>query len=170
MRAGTTARLAIEPLREDHAEELYAALSDERVGRYLGGPDVESLDWLRDRIRRLIAGAPAGSGQEWWNAVVLLDGVVIGRVEATLHDGDAEVAYVLGPRWWRQGYASEAAAWLLEELRAAGVARAWATVLPGNAGSRGVLRRLGFVEVDPPRAPALLSYDDGDLVLVKPLG
>lgn len=160
----------IEPLREDHAEALFAALSDDRVGTYLGGPDVESLEWLSDRIRRLLAGAPAGSGQEWWNGVLVLDGVVIGRVEATLHDGDAEVAYVLGPPWWRQGYATEAAAWLLDELRAAGVARAWATVVPANAGSRGVLRRLGFVEADPPDAPRLLSYDDGDLVLMRDLG
>jgi RimJ/RimL family protein N-acetyltransferase len=170
MRGGTTARLTIEPLREDHAEALYSALSDERVGTYLGGPDVESLEWLRDRITRLLAGAPPGSGQEWWNGVVLLDGAVIGRVEATLHDGDAEVAYVLGPQWWRQGYGTEATTWLLDELRAAGVRRAWATVMRGNAGSRGVLRRAGFVEVEPPEAPVLLSYDDGDLVLVKELG
>jgi len=169
MRGGATARLAIEPLRDDHAEALHAALSDERVGAYIGGPDVESLDWLRDRIRHLAEGPAPGSGQIWWNGVVLLDGVVIGRVEATLHDGDAEVAYLLGPAWWGQGYATEAAAWLLDELRAAGVRRAWATVDPRNAGSRGVLRRLGFAEVPAPQAPRLLSYDDGDLVLVRDL-
>lgn len=165
-------RVTIEPLALRHSEELFAALDDPRVGRYLGGPDVTTLAALRARINRLEAGAPAGSGQEWWNFAVLLEGRVIGRLEATLHHDVAEVAYVFGPPWWGQGLATESVGWLMATLAEHGVGEYWATVDPGNQASRRLLQRLGFVECPPSEAPELLSYDPGDLVLrlVAPVG
>jgi len=66
---------------------------------------------------------------------------------------------------WGQGYATEATAWMIGEVRALGCAECWATVLPENVASVRLLRRLGFIEAEPGDL-ALQSYDDGDLTFV----
>jgi RimJ/RimL family protein N-acetyltransferase len=164
--AGRTARLLLEPLRPEHALGLFEALDDPLVGRYIGGPDVSTLEDLQARIERLLAGPTDPRAETWRNWVVRLEGTVIGRVEATLHDGIAEIGYVFGPRWWGQGYASEAVTWLLEELRGDGVPEAWATVDPDNEPSVRLLRRVGFEEAGPGTVP-LHSYVAGDRVFVR---
>lgn len=165
-----TARLAIEVLSQEHVDGLFAALDDDRVGRYIGGPDVTTVDALRARIELLAAGAPAESGETWLNwAVRLADAErpVIGRIEATLHDGIAEIAYVFGPAWWGRGYATEATTWLVDVLAARhDVASLWATVDPANTSSTRLLERLGFRRVEAP-TPSLLSYDPGDDVFTR---
>ena len=161
---GRTARLSIEALAAVHADALHHALDDPRVGTHIGGPDVTSSDDTRRRIELLSAGAPPDSGQTWCNWAVLLERTVIGRLEATLHDGIAELAYVVGPRWWRRGFATEAASWMVDTL-SAHVASCWATVHPANAASAHLLGRLGFVQEEPD--VVLLSYDPGDLTFVR---
>ena len=161
----STERLTIEALAVDHSSGLFEALRDERVGRYIGGPDVTTLEALRDRIARLGEGPPATRDEVWLNFAVLLDGRVIGRIEATLHTGIAEIAYVFGPTWWGHGYATEATSWLLRHLAERGVGVVWATVTPGNDASIGLLERLGFVRAEPMAHRQLLSFDNGDLVV-----
>lgn len=158
---GRTARLVIEPLTLAHAPGLLAALDDPRVGEHIGGPDVTTLAALEERIAWLEGGAPAGSGMVFRNWVMRLDGVVVGRLEATIHDGLVEVAYLLGPRWWGHGYATEGTAWMLEELAGEGAVDAWGCVAAANLRSAALLERLGFREADPTGVP-LLSWDPGD--------
>ena len=163
-----TARLTIETLDLDHAPGLFAALDDGRVGRYIGGPDVTTRDALVDRIALLRRGAPVDSGETWLNWAVCLTDEVIGRIEATLHDGIAEIAYVFGPTWWGHGFATEATGWLLGELRTThDVSEFWATVDPDNDPSRRVLERLGFELTPLPGHPAIHSFDEGDLVFSR---
>ncbi|MEM9607827.1 MAG: GNAT family N-acetyltransferase [Actinomycetota bacterium] len=164
--AGSTERLLIEPLDVRHAPELLAALDDERVGRFIGGPDVTTLDALIERIEHLRAG-PLDTEQRWINHAVTFDGSVVGRIEATVHDGIAEVAYVFGPRWWGRGLATEAFTWLVDGLAAEGVDEAWAAVTPGNDAYVGMLLRTGFSEVGNGPSAGLLSYDDGDRVFSR---
>lgn len=162
MQAGRTARLVIEPIDQHHAVGLFAALDHELVGRFIGGPDVTTLDALRDRIGLLQAGPPAERDERWYNFVVAADSVVVGRIEATVHDGFAEIAYVFGPAFWGRGYAAEATAWLLDALRSDGITAFWATVVPENRASIALLERLGFVRADASDV-TLFSFDDGDL-------
>lgn len=162
LRPGRTARLVIEPIDQQHAAGLFAALDHELVGRFIGGPDVTTLDALRDRIGLLHAGPPAGRDERWHNFVVLADSVVVGRVEATVHHEFAEIAYVFGPAYWGQGYAVEATAWLLDALRDDGITTFWATVVPEHRASIALLERLGFVRADASDV-TLFSFDDGDL-------
>jgi len=156
-------------LAPEHAVGLFDALDDHRVGTYIGGPDVTTLEALEDRIRRVAAGPPPGTGERWCNWVVMLGSRVIGRLEATLHDGIAEIAYVFSPSTWGHGYAAEAVRWLLIELRGARVAAVWATVDPENVASIGLLRRLGFQPSAAPRED-LRSFDPGDEVYSVLLG
>jgi len=164
---GSTERLTIESLGLKHAAELFQALCDERVGRYIGGPDVTTLEALRDRITHLSTSPPDNRDEIWLNFAVLCAGKVIGRIEATLHGGIAEIAYVFGPAWWGHGYATEAVSWLLSHLAERGVSLVWATVTPGNETSVRLLGRLGFVSTQPPTQRRLLSYEDGDHVLSR---
>ena len=110
------------------------------------------------------------SATEWRNWTVFLeDGTAVGRIEATLHDGITEIGYVLGPRWWGRGHATEAVGWLVAEADRQGWGPCWAAVSPGNAPSIRLLRRLGFVEGDPGAIP-LRSYDPGDVAFVRASG
>jgi RimJ/RimL family protein N-acetyltransferase len=164
--AFTTARLAIEPLSLDHAAGLHAALDHADVHRFLRAPDVTTLDALRARIERLAA-APPPAGERWWNFAVRLraDRSVIGRLEATTCGDWGEIAYVFGPRWWGQGLASEATAWLVRQLADHGAPELWAAVHPGNTASQRLLARLGFQHAAPARP--LASFDPGDDAFVR---
>jgi RimJ/RimL family protein N-acetyltransferase len=164
----STSRLYIEPLVVAHAEQLLVALDDERVGLFIGGPDVSTLEALLDRIEFVTAG-PADSSKQWLNFAVLFKGTVIGRLEATTYAGSidhppyAEIAYLVGPRWWGNGFATEATRWLIEYLSTQGIVEVWACVVPGNQASINLARRVGLDEVEA-GARSLASYDDGDLV------
>ncbi len=166
-----TERLTIEALAVRHAAGLFVALDDERVGRFIGGPDVTSVEALVARIERVSAGPGPEWDEQWLNWAVLLDGVVIGRIEATLRHGVgqpgiAEIAYVFGPAWWGRGFATEATAWMIDHLASAhSVIQCWATVDPSNTASIDLLERLGFATAELPEF-GLESFDEGDLVFV----
>ena len=158
-----------------HAAGLHAALDDPRVGEHIGGPDVTTVEALEERIEWLQSGPdPPRRDERWINLAVLLDGTVIGRLEATAHDDWAEIAYVFGPRWWGRGYATEAVTWFVEELPQPEL---WAAVHPANERSWRLLERVGFrragAERTGPGGDAgtsvrpVASYDDGDLLYVR---
>lgn len=165
-----TSRLSITPLAQSDASELFAVLDHPDVGTYLGGPDVQSLPWLEERIARLLRG-PDDPTVTWLNFVVRLradPSVMIGRLEATTHGDWAEVAWVLGPQFWGQRYGSEGAEWLLGHLaRAHGIGECWATAHPDNAASLALMRGRGFVQQVAPWARQVESYDEGDVVMAR---
>ncbi len=143
------------------------------MGRYIGGPDVTTLHNLQARIDWLRAGPPPDrAGQTWINVVVRRsrDRAVIGRVEATVHTDWAELAWVIGPQHWGQGYGTEAAGWLIEHLaQSYGVTELWATVDPGNTASIRIVQRWGFVHQEPKYRRTPESFDEGDLVFARGL-
>ncbi len=162
VRSGRTERLVLEPLDERHADGLVAALDHPAVGRYIGGPDVTTVEAQITRIRRVRRGPGDGRDEQWCNWVVFVDDTVVGRVEATVHHGIAEVAYLFDPRHGGQGLATEATAWMINELAEAGIVEWWAAVVPENTPSVRLLERLGFVLAEPGDLP-LASFDPGDL-------
>ena len=171
-RAFATPRLAIEPLAPAHADGLFAALDHPEIARRIGWPDVTTLPDLRAKIDRVLAGPPAGDphispDERWWNFAIRLrpTGTLIGRLEATTYRGWGEIAYVLGPPWWRQGLGAEATRWLIDHLTDHGFAELWAAVRPGNLASQRLLGRLGFTRSQPLRS--LASYDGGDYTYVR---
>ncbi|MFN8020271.1 MAG: GNAT family N-acetyltransferase [Acidimicrobiales bacterium] len=168
-----TDRLLVEPLGHEHADGLFAALDDPRVGEHIGGPDVTTIERLHHRIDRLAEGPPADWAEDrWLNWVARRtdDGVIVGRLEATAYPaGWAEIAYVFGPAFWGHGYATEGVRWMIQHLRAElGIADLWGAVHPDNAGSIRLLERLGFERRTPPARRPVASYDDGDLLFELP--
>lgn len=165
---GRTERLVISRMSLKDAEGLHDALAGPEVGRYLGGPDVGDLDDVRRRIAHVLTG-PDDPDQTWVNLTLReVDGTVVGRLEATVNPGWAEVAWVLGASWWGRGYGTEAAAWLsgyLEDVF--GISELWGTVHPDNAASIALMRRLAMTEQVEPFIRALQSWDPGDLVFAR---
>ena len=145
-----TKRLALEPLRLEHADEMVVVLADPGLYAYTGGKP-PTLEELRARYRRQARGRSDDGTAGWLNWVVWsrTDGAAVGYVQATLTmdagQGVAELAWVIGAAHQRRGYAREAVAavagWLTDE----GVVRLVAHVRPAHAASAGVARSIGLV-------------------------
>jgi len=157
--------LLIEPLRAEHLRELATHLRHPEVYEHIGGlPSFE--DFVLDREIAL-RGPSTEAGHEYWLNFLVRDGSsgqMLGRLEATLHDSIAEVAFLFSPKHWGKGMASEALAWLHREVQDAyGITSFWATTIPANTRCQSLLLRAGYRQVHT-GAPVLYSFDDGDLV------
>ena len=162
----STARLTITPLAVDDAPELFEVLERPLVSRYLGRPELNSVDALRADVTRKLAGPPDSErGEQWLNFVLRCDGAVVGRLQATIHGDWAEVGWVIGDAHWGRGFGTEGGSWLNDHLfDDYGIAELWATVDPANVASVALLARLGFARQDLPSARLPSSYEEGDLV------
>jgi RimJ/RimL family protein N-acetyltransferase len=101
-------------------------------------------------------------------AAVLNDDSLIGSYRATLsEDGrEAEIGYSLNPRYWNQGYATEAAKRLVDYLtRERQVREIFATSRPENLASIHVLEKLGMQQVDLYRKNVLIRGEWRDTLV-----
>lgn len=159
--------IRVEPLRIEHLPALAAVLRHEAVYEHIGG-EVPSLDDFVRGLARALAGPPPERPDERWLNYLLCDahsGRMIGRLEATVVPGRAEVAFLVDPGLWGRGYASAGLAWLHDEVtRLAAAVDFWATTVPANIRCQALLRRAGYAEVATASAPVLASYEPGDLV------
>ncbi|WP_329376940.1 GNAT family N-acetyltransferase [Streptomyces sp. NBC_01351] len=134
-----TERLILRPWAESDAAEFCALLSE----RGKGTPEIENI---RTSIAELLTATES-------TGIALLPiqrrdegdfigycGLIIGRT--TLEE--PEIAYELFQRVHGRGYATEAAAAVLEAAIATGRKRLWSTVGTWNAPSLRVLEKLGF--------------------------
>ena len=137
----------LSPLAVSDAEEMTAVLSGGELYAFTGGQP-PTLDELRDRYARQVAGWPADGSQEWRNWIIRRneDGQAVGYVQATITDAGnrAEVAWVVGLAWQGQGHARDAARALVAWLDARGVTTVQAHIHPDNAASAAVARSAGL--------------------------
>lgn len=141
-----TERLALEPLRVDHADEMVRVLADPSLYAITGG-EPPSLTQLRRRYEAQVGGS--GRDDEWWGNWILRrrdDRRAVGFVQTTVIAEVADVAWVVGVEFQGQGFASEAAHALVEWLRTVAIVRATAHIHPDHARSHGVARAAGFVD------------------------
>lgn len=137
----------LEPQVVAHAEPIFAVLADPAIYAHENAPP-PSVDWLRDRFRRLESRRSADGHELWLNWVIRLpDGRLAGYVQATvLADGSAGIAYELNSAHWGRGLGTRAVRAMAGELAARyGVRRLTAVFKRSNARSRRLLERLGFV-------------------------
>jgi RimJ/RimL family protein N-acetyltransferase len=144
----------------DFMEALLAGRRDEAAAlikatiprEWPGEPDEVFLRRRLEQMRR----DPA-SGRWLVRALVLRDGpatVMVGHagfhgppgVNGLEDPAALEIGYTVFPEHRGRGYATEAAAGLIEWARAGGVRRFIASVAPGNAPSLAIVRKLGFVQ------------------------
>ncbi|WP_026909462.1 GNAT family N-acetyltransferase [Patulibacter minatonensis] len=136
--------VVLEPLGIAHARPLAAALSDLSLHRFIGGAPLSPIE-MEDRVRRLEAGRSPDGSEDWCNWAVRCQGAVVGTVQATVDgDGSAAVAWVVAADRQGRGYAREAAALMVGELRRRGVVRLHALIHPQNIASGAVARSVGL--------------------------
>ncbi|MBO3090060.1 GNAT family N-acetyltransferase [Cellulomonas dongxiuzhuiae] len=144
------ARLALEPLRTDHADEMFDVLDDPRLHTYTGGRPASRAE-LGDLFARQVVGSSPDGTQGWLNWVLRRHdtGRAVGTVQATLThrpDGgrEAELAWVVAGDEQGRGYAREAAVAVAAWLREDGVDTLVAHVHPDHHASAGVARAVGL--------------------------
>jgi len=160
--------LDIVPLQICHLEELARVLLCPEVYEHIESP-LPSTDEFVLGLRIGISGPPADAGDEKWLNFLVRDssGQMIGRLEATIHHGIAEVAFLFGFQFWGQGYGYAGVQWLHQKLIGRyGIADLWATTTKQNFRSQRLLERCGYERTQLPAVP-IYSYDQGDLVFRK---
>lgn len=147
-----TSRLALEPLRSEHAAMLLATLSDPRVYQFIPQEpptDFDSgLERLRERYVKLETRSSEDGTEAWLNWAIKYESAYLGRVEASvqLESRTSSIAYLLSPDYWGQGFALETVKALLNHLEQQGVIEVRAWVDSRNVASMKLLERLGFVQ------------------------
>ncbi|MFJ8949113.1 GNAT family N-acetyltransferase [Streptomyces sp. NPDC102381] len=144
----TTGRLAMLPLRVEHAEEMADVLGDPALHTFIGGaPD--TVEELRARYRRMLAGSP-DPAVTWLNWVVQLrdEERLVGTVQATVGGGVAEIAWVVGTGWQGRGFATEAARGLVAWLGEQGIGTLVAHIHPEHHASAAVATACGLAPTD----------------------
>ena len=163
-------RIVLEPQVISHAEEMFEVLSDPAIYEYENEPP-RSLEWLRERFRKLETRRSADGTQHWLNWVIRVPGTgLVGYVQATVYpDGRAAIAYELASRYWSRGFATAAVLAMIPELaRNHGVRRLTAVFKQANHRSQRLLERLGFA-VAPSALPAELAVEADERLMVKEL-
>jgi RimJ/RimL family protein N-acetyltransferase len=141
-----TGRLRLRPLRATDIDDYAALYSDRAVLRYLGGgPE----PWDRGRAWRHLAfvmGHWQLRGAGMWAVEHKERGAFLGMTGFAAPDGwpGFELAWTLAPRWWGNGYATEAAgealAHAFSTLR---MERVISLIHPENRASIRVAERIG---------------------------
>ena len=146
-----TARLDLEPLSADHAQEAVTVLDDARLHTWTGG-EPASLQELEARYRRQASGQSPDGTRGWLNWILrkMPDGQLVGTVQATLCRSatgqlEAEVAWVVGHGYQGRGYGREGALAMAAWLRARGVESLAAHIHPENKASIGIAQALGLI-------------------------
>jgi RimJ/RimL family protein N-acetyltransferase len=139
----TTARLVLATPTLNDVQAIARACNNRNVHRFMARlPYPYSEDDARFFIENIV---PSESEQVLG---IYLDGALIGVVGFHLDGGqEPELGYWLAEEHWGHGYMSEAAQALVDAARKTGVAALRSRALAENSASRGVLRKLGFIEV-----------------------
>lgn len=142
-----TSRLRLDPLSVDDAAEMVGVLAGPDLYVFTGG-EPPTIEALRARYERLVVGHSGDGTEVWLNWIVrrASDGAAVGTVQATVVDEGrhAEIAWVIGLLWQGQGFATEAAAAMVEWLRSVGVTSFTAHVHPDHGASIKVAERVGL--------------------------
>lgn len=150
-----TGRLTLRPFTEADTDALFELMSRPEVARWSGrGRPMEHRDEAVERIARM----PVRRGDHPAAGVfaVVTDGAAepVGMavlVPIPASEGvdrhDHEIGWHLHPDVWGRGYATEAAAALVERAWSGGIPELYAVTNPDNGPSQAVCGRLGMTDL-----------------------
>ncbi len=144
-----TARLTLRALRADDLDGFAAMQADPAVMRHLGTGATRSRAETWDQMARMLGQWPL-RGYGMFAVEETATGRFAGRA-GLLHPFDwpgPELAYGFAAEFWGRGYGTECGRALLDWAWGLGLERLISFVRPENAGSVGVLRKLGAVLVE----------------------
>jgi len=143
-----TANLRLEPVQQDHAVLLFAALSDAQLYTLMPEEPPTSLEALEKRYAFLQAGKSPDGKEHWlnWTMFDRRTGTPVGTFQATVRDdAPSDIAYIVFKAHWRRGIAREAGVGVIEHV----FARYPTPLLAANMDTRNVasiklVESLGF--------------------------
>ena len=113
-----TKRLRIEALNKKHAKIVFEALQNKEIYKFIPGDPPTRKD-LEKRYAFLEKGLSPDGEEFWLNWVAFLSGTntPVGSFQATLpKNKEGFFAYIIYPEFWRQGYATEIAKFLISHI------------------------------------------------------
>ena len=127
---------------------MVEVLSNRDLYLFTGG-DPADLAGLESQYKHQVAG-PAAGEEVWHNWIIRPNDTreAVGFVQATVTGDSADVAWVVGVEWQRQGFASEAALAMCEWLATQGVEKVTAHIHPGHLASQRVAASIGLQATD----------------------
>lgn len=139
----TTPRLLLRRFTPDDAPAMWELLRDEEVNTFLPWFPVQTLEEARQHLRERYL-SQYSRAQSYHYAVCLREtGPLIGY--ANVSDTEArDLGYGFRKEFWHQGFATEAARAVVEQLRRDGVPYITATHDVNNPHSGAVMRKLGM--------------------------
>jgi ribosomal-protein-alanine N-acetyltransferase len=143
----STPRLALVALTLEDAPAVFSYASDPEISRLVDWPRHETIDDSRRFVARSMVGYAQGGHYEW-GLMRRSDQAFLGTCgfgEIDVARRVADVGYVLAKPYWRQGYATEAVAAVLQfGFLQLGLRLIEAQALPENAASLRVMAKLGM--------------------------
>jgi len=143
-----TERLILRRWEETDAESLFEYASDPAVGPIAGWPAHRSVEESLNVIRNVFSGAEcyAICGKDTGKAIGAISLKLNGQTDMTERDDECELGYWIGRPFWGRGYVPEAAGAILRRgFEALGMTTVWCGYYDGNAKSKRVQEKLGFV-------------------------
>ncbi len=142
-----TERLLLVPMTVNDAAELHALLWSPDANAGTDHGPAAGLPEVQARIRRWERRRSPDGAEVWlnWTLRQKHDQSIVGRMQATVTECQADIAWVIGPRLRNQGYATEAgrciAGWLLVFFK---IGEVRATIHPDNTASQRVATNIGM--------------------------
>ncbi len=140
-----TPRLTLRHFTAEDVPAMFALNSDPVVMQFIG--PAETMEQSKATIQRVLLRYQERPGTGAWMTQRTMDGAFLGfhLLKQLDTSGHTEVGYRLFPRYWGQGYATEAAHALLEHgFGGLGLSRIVGITHPDNRASQRVLMKLGM--------------------------
>jgi [ribosomal protein S5]-alanine N-acetyltransferase len=142
-----TPRLELRRTCVEDAAAMFEALRHPEMYRYVPHKTPATIADVETRFARVMQETAPDRLDQWlnWTVWPRENGAPLGTVEATIDQHHAaSIGYILDPRAWGHGYATEAVKAMLDHLRAQGALVFKAEIDIQNDASKAVVRRLGF--------------------------
>ncbi|MBM7665758.1 ribosomal-protein-alanine N-acetyltransferase [Solibacillus kalamii] len=142
-----TKRLVLREILPSDAEDIYSIFSNEEVTKYYGLNTFKKIEQAEKLIEAFTNNFQTEKGMRWGIEKKGFPGLIgtIGFNSWSKAHRRAEVGYEIYPDFWRNGYASEAVAKIVEYgFQEMGLTRIGAIVFVENDGSSQLLMKQGF--------------------------
>ena len=143
-----TERLILRRWEDADAQSLFEYASDPAVGPIAGWPAHKSMEESLGVIRNVFQDAEcyAICEKHEGKAIGAISLKLSGHTDMTERDDECELGYWLGRPFWGRGYVPEAARRILRHaFEDLGMQTVWCGYYDGNAKSKRVQEKLGFV-------------------------
>ena len=140
------ALIKIVPVNRSHAAAMFPILVSRELYRFTGGEPPNSVAEIEKWFTALETRSSQDGSERWltWIIQLVECSTSIGYVQATISDGKADLAWLIGVDWQGQGYATEAIRALVDWLHENQLDMITAHIHPNHEVSQRLARSAGL--------------------------